>query len=147
MERHEMAEKLVEKCGISYEEAGAVLKEADYDLLEAMIILERRGFLGNSQPYRYSTGITQNCISSYDNEKSAADAESITEFLRIAWKKICEIFKDAIKYHIIVSKNGKELVSFPLVLAVVLLCFTAGLAIAAVVIAIVDGCSITIKKI
>lgn len=50
-----MAEKLVEKCGITYEEAGEVLKEADYDLLEAMIILERRGRLGNGVN-KYSTG-------------------------------------------------------------------------------------------
>ena len=49
VEHHEMAEKLVEKCGISYEEAGEVLKEANFDLLDAMIILERRGKLGSSK--------------------------------------------------------------------------------------------------
>ena len=37
-----MAEKLVEKCGITYEVACEVRKEAVYDLLEAMIILDRR---------------------------------------------------------------------------------------------------------
>ena len=57
MEHHEMAEKLVEKCGISYEEAGEVLKEANFDLLEAMIILERRGKLGGSKSNKYSTGM------------------------------------------------------------------------------------------
>ena len=34
MEHHEMAEKLVEKCGISYEEAGDVLRKEEESLAE-----------------------------------------------------------------------------------------------------------------
>ena len=39
----ELVERLREKADVSYEEARAVLEEADGDLLDALILLERRG--------------------------------------------------------------------------------------------------------
>lgn len=139
-----MAEKLVEKCGITYEEAGEVLKEADYDLLEAMIILERRGRLGNGVN-KYSTGIMQNNYTSTRYE-SAADAESLGEFIKIAWRKLCEFCRDLLKYQVVISKNGREMINFPLILAIILVCFTAGVVFAAVVISLMSGCSYSIRK-
>ena len=139
-----MAEKLVEKCGITYEEAGEVLKEADYDLLEAMIILERRGRLGNCVNM-YSTGIMQNNYTSTRYE-SAADAESLGEFIKIAWRKLCEFCRDLLKYQVVISKNGREMINFPLILAIILVCCTAGVVFAAVVISLMSGCSYSIRK-
>ena len=139
-----MAEKLVEKCGITYEEAGEVLKEADYDLLEAMIILERRGRLGNGVN-KYSTGIMQNNYTSTRYE-SAADAESLGEFIKIAWRKLCEFCRDLLKYQVVISKNGREMINFPLILAIILVCCTAGVVFAAVVISLMSRCSYSIRK-
>lgn len=139
-----MAEKLVEKCGITYEEAGEVLKEADYDLLEAMIILERRGRLGNGVN-KYSTGIMQNNYTSTRYE-SAADAESLGEFIKIAWRKLCEFCRDLLKYQVVISKNDREMINFPLILAIILVCCTAGVVFAAVVISLMSGCSYSIRK-
>ena len=139
-----MAEKLVEKCGITYEEAGEVRKEADYDLLEAMIILERRGRLGNGVN-KYSTGIMQNNYTSTRYE-SAADAESLGEFIKIAWRKLCEFCRDLLKYQVVISKNGREMINFPLILAIILVCCTAGVVFAAVVISLMSGCSYSIRK-
>ena len=139
-----MAEKLVEKCGITYEEAGEVLKEADYDLLEAMIILERRGRLGNGVN-KYSTGIMQNNYTTTRYE-SAADAESLGEFIKIAWRKLCEFCRDLLKYQVVISKNGREMINFPLILAIILVCCTAGVVFAAVVITLMSGCSYSIRK-
>ena len=45
MDRFEMIEKLRERADISYEEAAQVLDEANGDLLEALMQLERRGRL------------------------------------------------------------------------------------------------------
>ena len=138
-----MAEKLVEKCGITYEEAGEVLKEADYDLLEAMIILERRGRLGNGVN-KYSTGIMQNNYTSTRYE-SAADAESLGEFIKIAWRKLCEFCRALLKYQVVISKNSREMINFPLILAIILVCCTAGVVFAAVVISLMSGCGYSIR--
>ncbi len=144
MERHEMAEKLVEKSGISYEEAGEVLKEAGYDLLEAMIILERRGRLGNEPKSKYTTGIMQNYTSTRD--KTAADAESFGEFMKLAWNKICEVCRNILRYQVIVTREGREVLNFPLIIAIILLCCTAGMAVLALILSLVSGCSFSIRK-
>ena len=121
-----------------------MLKEADYDLLEAMIILERRGRLGNGVN-KYSTGIMQNNYTSTRYE-SAADAESLGEFIKIAWRKVCEFCRDLLKYQVVISKNGREMINFPLILAIILVCCTAGVVFAAVVISLMSGCSYSIRK-
>ena len=41
MEKFEKVEKVVEKCGVSYEEAERVLEACEYDVLEAVITIER----------------------------------------------------------------------------------------------------------
>ena len=43
MEMLEKVERLVEKANVSYEEAKAALDEANGDLLDAMVLLERQG--------------------------------------------------------------------------------------------------------
>lgn len=121
-----------------------MLKEADYDLLEAMIILERRGRLGNGVN-KYSTGIMQNNYTSTRYE-SAADAESLGEFIKIAWRKLCEFYRALLKYQVVISKNGREMINFPLILAIILVCCTAGVVFAAVVISLMSGCSYSIRK-
>lgn len=144
MEHHEMAEKLVEKCGISYEEAGEVLKEANFDLLEAMIILERRGKLGGSKSNKYSTGMQPDYY--VYSEKSAADAENIKEFFSLAWQKLCEFLRDILKYRVVISKGGRDILEFPLVLAIILMCCTVGLCFLIVIITLFNGCSYSIRK-
>lgn len=46
----ELVERLREKADVSYEEARAVLEEADGDLLDALILLERRGRIPAGAP-------------------------------------------------------------------------------------------------
>lgn len=144
VEHHEMAEKLVEKCGITYEEAGEVLKEAGFDLLEAMIILERRGKLGGAKNNKYSTNLQPDYY--VYSEKTAADAENIKEFFSLAWQKLCEIFRDILKYQVVISKNGEDILAFPLLLAIILLCCTVGLCFLVVLITLFNGCSYSIRK-
>ena len=45
MERFEMIEKLRERADISYEEARDVMEQANGDLLEALVLLEKQGKL------------------------------------------------------------------------------------------------------
>ena len=55
MDNFEKIEKLVEKTGISYGEAKRVLEQADGDLLDAIIILEREGKVQGPRSSTYST--------------------------------------------------------------------------------------------
>ncbi len=142
MDKLEMAEKLVEKCGISYEEAGEVLREADFDLLEAMIILEKRGKTGGARN-SFSTGIPK---SEKRQSKTAADAESFGEFIGIAFGALGDRLRDILKYQVFVTKEGREVLKMPLIVGLIIICFSAGLAFAAMLISVAAGCSYTVKK-
>lgn len=142
MDKLEMAEKLVEKCGISYEEAGEVLREADFDLLEAMIILEKRGKTGGARN-SFSTGIPK---AEQRQRKTAADAESFGEFIKIACKGLGDRFKDILKYQVIVTKEDREVMKMPLIVGLIIICCSAGLAFAVMLISVAAGCSYTVTK-
>ena len=49
MERIEMVEKLMRKANVSYEEAQQALEKNNWDLLDAMVYLERQGKVKTSQ--------------------------------------------------------------------------------------------------
>ena len=51
----DLVEKLVEKTGVTYTEAKAVLEKTDWDILEALIALEAEGRINKSDTSGYST--------------------------------------------------------------------------------------------
>ena len=55
MEHLEMVEKLREKTGVTYDEAKAALEAANWDLLDALIELERLGKIQESRTATYTT--------------------------------------------------------------------------------------------
>ena len=55
MDYFEKVEKLVEKAGVSYEDAKQALDASDGDLLDAMILLERSGKTRGPKNSTYST--------------------------------------------------------------------------------------------
>ncbi|NLG24435.1 MAG: DUF4342 domain-containing protein [Clostridiales bacterium] len=54
MTQYEMVEKLREKANVSYEEAKAALEQSNWDLLDAMVLLEKQGRVG-AEHVEYST--------------------------------------------------------------------------------------------
>ena len=50
MEHFDMVEKLIKKADVSYEEARDALEAADWDMLDAIVYLERAGKIHGGQP-------------------------------------------------------------------------------------------------
>lgn len=138
-----MAEKLVEKCGITFEEAAAVLKQTDYDMLEAMILLERQGKL-NSNSNRYSTGGF--VFEEKQLKKTAADAESFGEFVRMILLRASEILRDIMSYNLVIRRPEGGIASLPVILAVIICCIGAFPVLALVIVSLVMGFSYSIEK-
>ena len=59
MDHLEMVEKLREKANVSYEEANAALEACDWDLLDALLMLESQGRLHEIEEAAYSTRTEQ----------------------------------------------------------------------------------------
>ena len=77
MDKLEMVGKLREYADITYEEAKSVLEEADWDLLNAVILLER---LGKTKPHQPYTGSSDNETenSAHQNKEQDGHQEPVT---------------------------------------------------------------------
>ena len=123
MDNFEKVEKIREKTGVSYEEAKAALEANNYDLLDAVIYLEKQGKT-NTSSANYSTGwenhtsllVTESPKAKEEKKSDASD--SIGAFF--AW--VGKLIKKAWENRFVISKEGKEIGQMP-VLVLILLMF------------------------
>ena len=132
MTNFEMVEMLRQKANVSYEEAKAALEQANWDLLDAMVLLEKDGKVienGGS----YSTRPEEEPVEEETNPKHRGEAGA-----RNALKWLGETFLKLLRMgnanFFVVSRAGNELISLPVTVFVVLLIFCNWFALAALVI-------------
>ena len=114
MDHFELVEKLREKSGVSYEDAKAALEAANWDLLDAIVILETEGKI-ESGAKDYSTR---------QEQKRDASAKSAEEF-KSAMSGICQQFKKIVakgnSIMLNVKKGEDVMFSVPLTVFVILI--------------------------
>ena len=139
MDKLEKVERLRERANVSYEEAAMALEEANGDLLDALVILERQGKTKSPEQSTYST--------SYEEQKDyvpvrdqlilteqAAKEDRPRSGFREAVRKFFRILRDN---SLIVSRHEKEFIRLPLWLLAIVLLIT-GLWKAAIVVVIIS---------
>ena len=120
MDNFEKVEKIREKTGVSYEEAKAALEANNYDLLDAVIYLEKQGKTAQKSG-NYSTGWENHTSllvteKPEKNEKKNSEAgDSIGAFFN--W--LGKLVKKSWENKFVIEKGGNEVGQMPvLVLAV-----------------------------
>lgn len=117
MTNFEMVETLREKAQVSYEEAKAALEASNWDLLDAVLLLESEGKIA-PETASYSTR-TEELPPEEEPEKHKGFHDGM-RWLARAFKKLLHIGNTN---QLAVSKDDKELFSLPVtVFAVLLLC-------------------------
>ncbi|MBE5944340.1 MAG: DUF4342 domain-containing protein [Lachnospiraceae bacterium] len=122
MDNFEKVEKLREKTGVTYEEAKRALDACDYDMLDAVIYLEKLGKVAAPTTSSYTTtpdnapsqefARAQKTYEEDCNRTSASDAfNSFFDWCRRAIKKGCETSFNVVK-------EGKKLMSIPVIILV-----------------------------
>ena len=129
----ELVEELVKRTNISYSEAKETLEVCDWDMTEAMILLEKQGKIG--------AGSAQKCCfaSSETKEKIKQTAESCASDIKNA------VHKGNTNY-VEMMNDGKVVFSIPVTAAVAIGVVGCHLVLPATVIALLCGCSFHIKK-
>lgn len=142
MELLEKVEKIREKTGVSYEEAKQALEACGGDVLDALVYLENQGKIKKPDVSVYTTGQEQE--SSAEFQEAAASYEASTKetfgdqmkrFLRWCGKMIdkgCHNF-------FIVSKNGEDIVTIPVIVLLLLCLVTFSLILVLLVIGLFCG--------
>lgn len=125
MDNFEKVERLVEKANVSFKDAKEALDEANGDMLDAMIILEKRGKVKGPEQSEYVSGKTEKAeykdVSEAVKESARADKGE-------AFKGVGGFFRRIFRYltdnSLKVSRNGNEVINLPLWIAALIILFT-----------------------
>lgn len=117
MTNFEKVEKLREKANVSYEEAKAALEATEWELLDAIVLLEQEGKVNHNSAHHSTKA-----------EPIEEDSVPKKEKRVLMRRKIVNIIKNLIRIgcenHMIVSRKGEQIVSLPVIAVVLLLLFT-----------------------
>ena len=138
MEHIEMVERLHEKAGISYTDAKDALERSGWDMLEALVLLEREGKI---DPLTASTSSSDNGTSYEKVTATASRKESIFhEAMNGVREKLRKMFDDSLSTDFVVKRQGKEVFRLQVLIALILcLCLWEPI-LAALVIGLICDC-------
>ena len=118
MEHIEMVERLHEKAGISYTDAKDALERSGWDMLEALVLLEREGKIA---PLTASTSSSADG-NSYEKVTATASRKdsNFHETMNSAREKLRKLFDDSLATDFVVKRQGKEIFRLQVLIALIL---------------------------
>ena len=137
MDMFEKVEKLRAKANVSYEDAKAALEEANGDILDAMILLEKQGKTSKQGKESYSTKAEDQTqylavVEQPKKEKNAGNNKFI-EKVKELWHKSCHNF-------FVVERNGERIIKLPLWAFIVFVVCAWHVMLIAMVVSLFFGC-------
>lgn len=123
MTNFEMVELLRQKADITYEEAKTALELANWDLLDAMLVLEREGKV-SGKGGSYSTRDEE--VQDEVKEKKHNGGEGLRGTLRWLGKAMAKLIRIGNENFLVVARKGQELFALPMTVCVVLLMCSVG---------------------
>ena len=119
MENIEKVEKLREKANVSYEEAKEALENNNWDILDAMISLEKTGKVNEEKTANYSTEHCQGTVEGAPKPYAGEEKNVFKDFIRWCLKWIHKANTNFFK----VERHDKEVLSVPISILILLLIF------------------------
>lgn len=120
MNHFEMVEELVNKANISYQEAKDALEAADWNMLEAMLMLEKAGKVNT-------------CC--FKGRKSGSFKAGCGKFAGA----VCSFIHKCNSNNFVVSRNGQALITLPITLAIIIILLACHIAIPVILISLFFG--------
>ena len=127
MTNYEMVELLRSKANVTYEEAKAALEESNWDILDAMVLLERQGKV-TDKGSAYSTAQDNEESEAETGEKKNAHWEfeangNFMSAMRRLGRWLRKLIQIGNANFFVVSRHGEEILSLPVTVLVVLIPF------------------------
>lgn len=119
MEQNEMVTKLHEKAKISIAEARDALERADWDMLEALVILEKEGKIA---PLTASMTTIENKSAYEEVTATASPRGRERKFNTTAssfFDKLSELLKKSLTHSFIIEREGREILSLPVLIMLI----------------------------
>ncbi|NLT58880.1 MAG: hypothetical protein GXX99_07965 [Clostridiales bacterium] len=119
MERIEMVESLRNRANVSYEEAKQALERCNWDLLDALVMLEGQGRVKEPSAASYSTQAQQ-----AEQGPAPVQRGSIGRGIHRLMRALDVLIEKSLKNSVELQRDGKRILGMPVLLALVLtLCF------------------------
>ena len=139
MDNLEKVEKLRERANVSYEEARTALEENNWDLLDAMVALEKAGKTRSPRQEQYSTSYDQQEEYIPVIEKVKEQEERQPRPGKTIGGAIRRFFAICRDNSFCISRNDSNVIRLPLIAAVVILFFSWRITIPVMLIALLFG--------
>ena len=127
MDKLEKVEKLREKTGVSYEDAKSALEACDYDVLDAIIYLEKLGKVKSPEMGSFTTGGEQQTSTEFEQAQNiyTNDCNKATFGQMVArfFKWCGRILKKSVDSSFIVERRGQSMMNVPVLVLVIALIF------------------------
>lgn len=139
MENLEKVKKVCDVAGVSFEDAKNALEKSNWDVLDAVVYLESIGKFSSNN--KHST-------KDQETNKEEEHSENNTSFKENATKArigIKNFFKKSLNVKFIISKNGKELLSMPILIIIILFLMKINLSLIALIVGFFFGLRYSIK--
>ncbi len=119
MDELEKVERLRERANVTYEEAKKALEECSWDLLDAMVYLEKQGKVKKPGTGNYSTQYEEpeEIREAADRKKSSG---GITDMLNRFFRWCAKMVQKGNETYFKVEKDGKTKISIPVTVFVIL---------------------------
>ena len=121
-EKMERVERVVEKTGLTYEEAKDALEANNWDMLETMVYLERLGMVREPKQASQTTEEEKakefkQASEEYEKQAKGGFGDTVSKFLKWCGK----IIKIGCENTFRISRDGEKLLDMPLIILVLLL--------------------------
>lgn len=143
MEHYEMAELLSRKAGVSLEEARAALEENEWDILDAMVALERKNGAAAQQvavePEPDGGAYSSPRTNPVKNTAGKGQSFFTNGFSQI-WYYVKRIARMTVENDFVIIRKDRPALTFPVLVLLILLVFGFWFVVAALVIGLFIGC-------
>lgn len=146
MEHYELVEKLTERANVTAEEAAAVLESCDWELLEAMIRLEREGKLYSNGAHagtKHDEVTFEDCAENEQTEKDGPAARRERRGRLGALLK--KLLRQGMENYLVVKREGKVLLELPVLIAGVLTLALFWLVVILLIIGLCTRCEFSLR--
>ena len=113
MEHYEMVENLRAKANVTYEEAKAALEASEWDMLDALVLLENEGKVNGAPEFTTKEKT--------DETRRSARGKELKGSLSKLGAWIRKMFALGNKNQFVISRKGNEMVSMPITVMALLM--------------------------
>lgn len=138
MDHFELVEKLSQKANVSYEDAKGALEVCEWDLLDALVYLEKQGKVAKEQTASYSTRPQTEPKKTQAQHYAGGIFQRLFDFFTKAIGRINGI-------ELMINRKDKLLFSVPLLAVIILIIFTYWVTIPGLIISLFFGITYKFK--